>query len=126
MVPDQELNTSRRRFFKIGPSVSPFFPSYFGVQVGPVRRVFFCVPNSFERFPPFSFVIQCRALEICSDKFSRVQIALSYLVLRGLDTIEDDMTIPDHVKQPILRAFHIHTVTPGWTYMSFKRDRCFF
>jgi farnesyl-diphosphate farnesyltransferase len=26
------------------------------------------------------------------------------------------MTIPDHVKQPILRAFHIHTVTPGWSY----------
>lgn len=26
------------------------------------------------------------------------------------------MTIPDAVKQPILRAFHIHTVTPGWTY----------
>ncbi|KIM39543.1 hypothetical protein M413DRAFT_447022 [Hebeloma cylindrosporum] len=43
-------------------------------------------------------------------------IALFYLVLRGLDTIEDDMTIPDHVKQPILRSFHIHTVTPGWSY----------
>jgi farnesyl-diphosphate farnesyltransferase len=26
------------------------------------------------------------------------------------------MTIPDEVKQPILRSFHIHTVTPGWTY----------
>ena len=26
------------------------------------------------------------------------------------------MTIPDHVKQPILRAFHVHTVTPGWTF----------
>ena len=26
------------------------------------------------------------------------------------------MTIPDHIKQPILRAFHIHTVTPGWSY----------
>lgn len=39
-----------------------------------------------------------------------------YLVLRGLDTIEDDMTIPDEVKQPILRSFHIHTVTPGWTF----------
>ena len=47
---------------------------------------------------------------------SVVQVALFYLVLRGLDTIEDDMTIPDEVKQPILRSFHIHTVTPGWTY----------
>ena len=26
------------------------------------------------------------------------------------------MTIPDDVKQPILRSFHIHTVTPGWTF----------
>ena len=43
-------------------------------------------------------------------------MALFYLVLRGLDTIEDDMTIPDEVKQPILRSFHIHTVTPGWTF----------
>ena len=29
------------------------------------------------------------------------------------------MTLPDTVKQPILRSFHIHTVTPGW-----KFDRC--
>ncbi|KAF9554427.1 squalene synthase [Agrocybe pediades] len=43
-------------------------------------------------------------------------IALFYLVLRGLDTIEDDMTIPDDVKQPILRSFHVHTVTPGWSF----------
>ena len=39
-----------------------------------------------------------------------------YLVLRGLDTIEDDMTIPDVVKQPLLRSFHEKTVTPGWTF----------
>lgn len=26
------------------------------------------------------------------------------------------MTIPDAIKQPCLRSFHIHTVTPGWTY----------
>lgn len=37
-------------------------------------------------------------------------------MLRGLDTVEDDMTIPDHIKQPILRAFHKHTVTPGWKF----------
>ncbi|KAF8650217.1 hypothetical protein AX16_005350 [Volvariella volvacea WC 439] len=43
-------------------------------------------------------------------------ICLFYLVLRGLDTIEDDMTIPDEIKQPILRKFHEHTVTPGWTF----------
>lgn len=37
-------------------------------------------------------------------------------MLRGLDTIEDDMTIPDEIKQPILRSFHEKTVTPGWNY----------
>ena len=26
------------------------------------------------------------------------------------------MTIPDEVKQPLLRSFHIHTVTPGWNF----------
>ena len=39
-----------------------------------------------------------------------------YLTLRGLDTIEDDMTIPDDVKQPLLRSFHEKNVTPGWTF----------
>lgn len=38
------------------------------------------------------------------------------MTLRGLDTIEDDMTIPDDVKQPLLRSFHQKIVTPGWTY----------
>lgn len=37
-------------------------------------------------------------------------------MLRGLDTIEDDMTIPDEIKQPILRSFHEKTVTPGWNF----------
>ncbi|KAG9125455.1 bifunctional farnesyl-diphosphate farnesyltransferase/squalene synthase [Ceratobasidium sp. 392] len=41
-----------------------------------------------------------------------------YLVLRGLDTIEDDMTIPDEKKQPLLRSFHEELSTPGWTFMS--------
>lgn len=39
-----------------------------------------------------------------------------YLVLRGLDTIEDDMTLPDEKKQPLLRKFHELTLTRGWTF----------
>jgi farnesyl-diphosphate farnesyltransferase len=39
-----------------------------------------------------------------------------YLVLRGLDTVEDDMTIADAVKQPLLRKFHEKTVEPGWKF----------
>jgi farnesyl-diphosphate farnesyltransferase len=36
--------------------------------------------------------------------------------MRGLDTVEDDMTIPNEVKLPMLRAFHSYIVTPGWTF----------
>ncbi|KAF8550731.1 farnesyl-diphosphate farnesyltransferase [Imleria badia] len=43
-------------------------------------------------------------------------ICMYYLVLRGLDTIEDDMTIPDEIKQPLLRSFHEKTITPGWNF----------
>ncbi|KAG8936418.1 bifunctional farnesyl-diphosphate farnesyltransferase/squalene synthase [Tulasnella sp. 419] len=43
-------------------------------------------------------------------------ICLFYLVLRGLDTIEDDMTIPDNEKQPLLRGFHTFLTKPGWTF----------
>lgn len=39
-----------------------------------------------------------------------------YLVLRGLDTIEDDMTLEDEKKQPLLRKFHQLTLTPGWNF----------
>jgi len=65
-------------------------------------------------------------LDLTSRSFSAVikeldgdlarTICLFYLVLRGLDTIEDDMTIPDEIKQPLLRSFHEKTVTPGWTF----------
>ena len=37
-------------------------------------------------------------------------------MLRGLDTIEDDMTLPDEKKQPLLRKFHDLTLTPGWFF----------
>ncbi|CAE6451783.1 unnamed protein product [Rhizoctonia solani] len=43
-------------------------------------------------------------------------VCMFYLVLRGLDTIEDDMTIPDDKKQVLLRSFHEKLSTPGWTF----------
>ncbi|KAI0000729.1 farnesyl-diphosphate farnesyl transferase [Xylariaceae sp. FL0662B] len=45
-----------------------------------------------------------------------VPIALFYLVLRGLDTIEDDMTIPASTKEPLLRDFKKYMQTDGWTF----------
>ncbi|KAL2352992.1 farnesyl-diphosphate farnesyl transferase-like protein [Cryomyces antarcticus] len=45
-----------------------------------------------------------------------VPICLFYLVLRGLDTIEDDMTIALEEKEPLLRNFHTVLEKDGWTY----------
>lgn len=45
-----------------------------------------------------------------------VPIALFYLILRGLDTIEDDMTIPIEKKDPLLRDFYKITEKEGWSY----------
>lgn len=45
-----------------------------------------------------------------------VPVALFYLVLRGLDTIEDDMTISASVKEPMLRNFYKNLKADGWTF----------
>lgn len=45
-----------------------------------------------------------------------VPVALYYLVLRGLDTIEDDMTISLEEKEPLLRNFETVLDKDGWTF----------
>ncbi|KAF3000752.1 terpene cyclase [Curvularia kusanoi] len=45
-----------------------------------------------------------------------VPVTLFYLILRGLDTIEDDMTIPLEKKEPILRDFHNIIEKDGWNF----------
>lgn len=45
-----------------------------------------------------------------------VPIALFYVILRGLDTIEDDMTIALEEKDPLLRDFHNILEKEGWSY----------
>lgn len=67
-----------------------------------------------------------RYLELTSRSFAAViqelnpellvPVALFYLVLRGLDTIEDDMTIPLDTKVPLLRNFHKTMLQDGWQY----------
>lgn len=47
-----------------------------------------------------------------------VPVALFYLILRGLDTIEDDMTISATTKEPLLRNFHKHIEEKGWNFTS--------
>ena len=45
-----------------------------------------------------------------------VPVTLFYLILRGLDTVEDDMTIPLEKKEPILRNFEDILEKDGWTF----------
>ncbi|KAL7791280.1 isoprenoid synthase domain-containing protein [Trichoderma ceciliae] len=49
-----------------------------------------------------------------------VPVTLFYLVLRGLDTIEDDMTIPLSTKVPMLREFHVTMDKDGWQFHDSK------
>ncbi|ATY62245.1 squalene synthetase [Cordyceps militaris CM01] len=62
----------------------------------------------------FSMVIQELNPELL------VPVALFYLVLRGLDTIEDDMTIPLDTKTPLLRNFHETMEVDGWQFHESK------
>jgi farnesyl-diphosphate farnesyltransferase len=67
-----------------------------------------------------------RLLDLTSRSFSAViqelnpelllPVTLFYLVLRGLDTIEDDMTIDIKKKEPLLRSFHTHLREEGWNF----------
>ncbi|KAI5782745.1 isoprenoid synthase domain-containing protein [Geopyxis carbonaria] len=58
----------------------------------------------------FSAVIQELCPELC------ISVSLFYLILRGLDTIEDDMTIPPEKKEPLLRSFETILDKTGWTF----------
>ncbi|CAA22809.1 Squalene synthase [Schizosaccharomyces pombe] len=46
----------------------------------------------------------------------REAVMIFYLVLRGLDTVEDDMTLPLDKKLPILRDFYKTIEVEGWTF----------
>ncbi|KAI9142937.1 isoprenoid synthase domain-containing protein [Paraphysoderma sedebokerense] len=46
----------------------------------------------------------------------RDAICMFYLILRGLDTVEDDMTIPLARKIQVLRNFHNYVTMPGWNF----------
>lgn len=46
---------------------------------------------------------------------SRV-VAIFYLVLRALDTVEDDMSLPIETKAPLLEAFYQKLDQDGWNF----------
>ena len=54
----------------------------------------------------------------------RSAICIFYLILRALDTVEDDMTIPEEVKVPLLKEFHTRLYDSQWCYMdSQEKDK---
>lgn len=44
------------------------------------------------------------------------QVCLFYLVLRALDTVEDDMSISNDIKLPLLNEFYTKLDQPGWNF----------
>ncbi|WVQ97069.1 farnesyl-diphosphate farnesyltransferase [Kwoniella sp. CBS 9459] len=69
-------------------------------------------------------------LDLTSRSFARViqelegdlarTVCIFYLVLRALDTVEDDMTIPNSTKLPLLKSLHEKLYEPGWTFHESK------
>lgn len=49
-----------------------------------------------------------------------MQVMVFYLILRGLDTVEDDMTLPIEKKDKMLREFYTYLDIPGWTFTESK------
>ena len=54
--------------------------------------------------------------------YVRPAICIFYLVLRALDTVEDDMHIPVGQKTAMLKEFHTHLHDPNWTFMDSTED----
>lgn len=57
----------------------------------------------------------------------REVVTIFYLVLRALDTVEDDMSIDNAIKLPILRTFDEKLETKDWTFdgnAPTEKDRC--
>ncbi|CEP64544.1 bifunctional farnesyl-diphosphate farnesyltransferase/squalene synthase LALA0_S12e01310g [Lachancea lanzarotensis] len=79
----------------------------------------------------------CELLDITSRSFAAVimelhpelrnAIMLFYLILRALDTVEDDMTIDPEIKIPLLREFDSKLDLHDWSFdgnAPTEKDRC--
>jgi farnesyl-diphosphate farnesyltransferase len=44
------------------------------------------------------------------------KVCIFYLVLRGLDTVEDDMSINIELKETLLQSFYQKLDKPGWNF----------
>ncbi|XP_013624708.1 PREDICTED: squalene synthase-like [Brassica oleracea var. oleracea] len=71
----------------------------------------FCYSTLNKVSKTFSLIIQQLGTEL------RDAVCLFYLILRALDTVEDDTSIPTEIKVPILIAFHRHIYDRDWHFV---------
>ncbi|CAH8383314.1 unnamed protein product [Eruca vesicaria subsp. sativa] len=79
-------------------------------QIPPEPHWGFCYSTLHKVSKSFSLVIQQLGTEL------RNAVCVFYLILRALDTIEDDTSIPTDVKLPVLIAFHRHIFERDWHF----------
>ncbi|XP_067319335.1 squalene synthase-like [Anolis sagrei] len=70
-----------------------------------------CYQHLEQTGPVFAILVQLLNEELCHA------VCIFYLVLRALDTVEDDMTISLETKIPILHNFHSYLYQPDWQFM---------
>ncbi|MCD9641901.1 squalene synthetase-like protein [Datura stramonium] len=79
-------------------------------QIPPEPHWGFCYLMLHKVSRSFALVIQQLPVEL------RDAVCIFYLVLRALDTVEDDTSIPTDVKVPILISFHQHVYDREWHF----------
>ncbi|CAI0378242.1 unnamed protein product [Linum tenue] len=79
-------------------------------QIPPQPHWGFCYTMLHKVSRSFALVIQQLGTEL------RDAVCIFYLVLRALDTVEDDTSIATDIKVPILNAFHRHIYDKEWHF----------
>ncbi|XP_043709006.1 squalene synthase 1-like [Telopea speciosissima] len=79
-------------------------------QIPPEPHWGFCYSMLHKVSRSFALVIQQLGPEL------RNAVCIFYLVLRALDTVEEDTSIPSDTKVPILKAFHRHIYDRDWHF----------
>ncbi|KAM0927781.1 hypothetical protein ACQ4PT_002059 [Festuca glaucescens] len=85
-------------------------------QIPPEEHWTFCYDMLQKVSRSFAFVIQQLGPDL------RNAVCIFYLVLRAMDTVEDDTSIPTEEKLPILRDFYRHAYDPNWRYSCMATD----
>ncbi|KAF8405311.1 hypothetical protein HHK36_010215 [Tetracentron sinense] len=85
-------------------------------QIPPEPHWAFCYSMLHKVSRSFGLVIQQLDTEL------RNSVCIFYLVLRALDTVEDDTSIPSDTKVPILVAFHRHIYDSDWHFSCLQTE----